>query len=537
MRRAPTARWLGICSAALLSACQGPSEGKGASGGGPAAETGSPGGDGVDSGLLDASLTLGAVQTCAEPLPGPAYTEQGAALGFLPRDSDDGSRLGGSSLAALDLDQDGDLDIVEARRGSIPRVYWREGAQFAPRTLLPAPADGRVRPLDLDNDGWIDLVQTDPDFWWRGGPRGIEPRQRLRIGDGELGVIDLLPLDLNHDGTLELFAAVQSMDEAPDPRRDGVLWGDLTEGWALEALPAPESAGNAAHASAIDWDQDGDLEVMVTNDMGGRFGGNQLWAAEDGWLLPRAAPGCLPTVSGMGQTFGDVDNDGDEDIYIGATFEPKLLRHEDDHSCVDLTVATGANPLVERAPSLGPMVWAAVFLDHDNDGRLDLLLTEGDLINPPGEGATLPAYPSPIDLLVQQPDGTFVDRGAALGLAREGSHRAALAEDLNEDGVLDLLVAETDRPLQVYLSTGCIAAAHLRIEAPEGTVARVQIDGVERFGVVRAEQGVGAWRSPSLHLGLGAAEAVDRIELRAPSGAMIAVDGPISTRRTLRWTP
>jgi hypothetical protein len=193
----------------------------------------------------------------------------------------------------------------------------------------------------------------------------------------------------------------------------------------------------------------------------------------------------------MGQAFGDVDNDGDEDLYVGATFEPKLLRHEDDHSCVDLTAATGANPLVERAPSLGPMVWAAVFLDHDNDGRLDLLLTEGDLINPPGEGDVLPAYPSPIDLLVQQPDGTFVDQGAALGLAREGSHRGALAEDLNDDGVLDLLVAEADRPLQVYLSTGCLAAAHLRIEAPEGTVARVQIDGLERFGVVRAEQGVG----------------------------------------------
>jgi hypothetical protein len=51
------------------------------------------------------------------------------------------------------------------------------------------------------------------------------------------------------------------MDAAPDPRRDGVLWGDLEAGWALEALPAPESAGNAAHASAVDWDQDGDLEV------------------------------------------------------------------------------------------------------------------------------------------------------------------------------------------------------------------------------------------------------------------------------------
>ncbi|MFM2245863.1 MAG: hypothetical protein RL071_1937 [Pseudomonadota bacterium] len=536
-RTARTALWIGLCAAAPLSACQRPGQAKIHDEADSSDGTNDDGGDGNNSGALDPALQLGPVQTCAAPLSSPAYVEQGEALGFLPRDVDDGSRLGGSSIAALDLDQDGDIDVVESRRGSIPRVYWREGAQFEDALLLTSPADGRVRPLDLDNDGWTDLVQTDPDFWWPGGPDGIGGSQRLRIGDGELSVIDLLPLDLNRDGTLELFAAIQSMDPSPDPRRDGVLWGDLEAGWALEALPAPESAGNAAHASAVDWDQDGDLEVMVTNDMGGRFGGNQLWAEDEGWFRLRAAPGCLPTVSGMGQAFGDVDNDGDEDLYVGATFEPKLLRHEDDHSCVDLTAVTRANPLVERAPSLGPMVWAAVFLDHDNDGRLDLLLTEGDLINPPGEGDVLPAYPSPIDLLVQQPDGTFVDQGASLGLAREGSHRGALAEDLNDDGVLDLLVAEADRPLQVYLSTGCLAAAHLRIEAPEGTVARVQIDGLERFGVVRAEQGVGAWRSPSLHLGLGAAEAVDRIELRAPSGAMIAVDGPISARRTLRWTP
>jgi hypothetical protein len=500
----------------------------GADGSGDAADGGDGGPDGP--------LVWGEVQACPSPLPGPTYAEHGADLGFLPRQENDGSHLAGSSLAVEDLDQDGDLDIVQAILGSPMTVYWAEGGAYRAEAVGLINERGRLTLEDVDQDGAIDLMAGP--IWWPSAPGGLGAEALLETFPRTLRPIDLLAGDFNGDALMDFFAAVSAPEGGPEDRRDAAVYADGAGGFRTEPIEGDDGTGNAAQASLVDWDGDGDLDVYLTNDMGAFFGGSRLYRADDGAFSSVPATGCLPTFAGMAHTFGDYDRDGDEDIFVGGTLDSLLLRREDSGGCVDFSAPLGADPLAARDPRTNPMVWAATFLDFDNDGRLDLLASEGDLYHPPGSGGlSLPAYDAPIDLLQQQEDGRFLAVGAALGLAETGSHRAVLAEDLNGDGVQELLVADVDDPLRLYLSTGCTAAAWLRVEAPPHTTVTVETAAGSWTAVTRRERGVGAAGPSAAHIGLGEVTEIDRVVLRPLRGEPLELEGPFSPRRTLRWTP
>lgn len=551
-RRGWALRWgacAGACWAALIAGCQSekaqpaddgvqqPADSGAADGGldgvGEASGDGGEGDGGGDGGAEEA-LSIGPVQSCAAPRSTVAYVEHSADLGFLRRDDDTDQHLAGSSLIVDDFDEDGDLDIVQGLEGSALRIYWAEGEGYRPEDLTPTSAMGRLRPFDGDGDGRTDVVTLSPPSIWARAEGGLAPGVDFRGFGARFRGMDAQPLDLNGDGAMDFFIPGNSPFDDPEARRDFVIFGSEGSEVRVEPLPGFEATGNAAQGSAIDWDGDGDLDVMVTNDMGFMFGGNRLWINEGGALSSAAAEGCLPTFSGMAHAFGDYDRDGVEDLFVGATLEGRLLRREADGTCIDYSRATGADPLLSRSRTMNPMIWSSAFLDFDNDGRLDLVHTEGDLYN--GEDG-LPRYEAPIDLMQQQADGTFVDVSAALGLSREGSHRAVVPDDLNGDGVLDLVVADVEAPLRLYLSTGCTAAAWLRVEAPEQTTVEVEAGDARWVAVARAEVSVSGFRRPLVHVGLGAVETIDRVTLRPLVGEPVVIEGPLEPRRALRWTP
>lgn len=498
------------------------------------ASDGGAAGDGGGGGEPPEALVLGPVQACAAPRAGVTYTEHGAELGFLGRAVWADQHLGDSSLIVDDIDHDGDLDIVQGLAGSPLRVYWADAGAYTPEDLTPTAQSSRLRHVDVDGDGHADLLQFHPLVVWPGAADGLAAPAPFE-GFGEpIRAFDAQPLDLNADGLLDYFIPGNSPEDDPEARRDRLVMGVAEGSPRLELLPGDEATGNAAQASALDWEGDGDLDVYVTNDMGAFYGGSQLWLNEGGTLAATSAAGCLPTLAGMAHAFGDYDRDGAEDIFVGATLEARLLRRLPDGTCIDFARALGADPLVARGRGTNPMIWSTAFFDHDNDGRLDLVHTEGDLYN--GEDG-LPRYDAPIDLMQQQPDGRFVDVGAAVGLARVGSHRAVVPEDLNGDGVLDLVVADVEDPLRLYLSAGCTAAAWLRVEAPEQTRVEVEAGGERWTAVARAEVSIGGFRRPLVHIGLGELAAIDRITLRPLVGAPVVIEGPIEPRRLIRWTP
>ena len=493
-------------------------------------------GDGTDTSTPEGPLHWGPVQSCARPAAIPSYVERSADAGFLPRAIDDSSHLGGSSLAVADFDEDGDLDIVQAMVGSPLTAYWSEDGAFRSEELDAPTVTGRLTVEDVNADGSLDLRSSDG-IWWQGGT-GLQLRGRAVELPALHFAVDLLADDANGDGALDYIGLVSSGSSDPEERRDWVLYGSSTGTPVAASIEGSDATGNAAQGSLVDWDHDGDLDVMVTNDMGAIFGGSRLYANTEGTFTSVSAPGCLPTFAGMAHTFGDYDRDGDEDIFVGGTFESLLLRREGDGGCVDFSAPLHADPLSTRDPRNNPMVWATTFLDFDNDGRLDILATEGDLYHPPGHpGPSLPVYEAAIDLLQQQEDGHFTDVGPALGLAQEGSHRAVVAEDLNQDGLQDLIIADVEAPLRLYTSTSCTANTWLRVEAPAHTKIEVEAGEDRWMAVARTERGVGAAGPSAVHLGLGATTSIDRIVLTPLQGEAIVLEGPFEPRRTLRWTP
>lgn len=125
---------------------------------------------------------------------------------------------------------------------------------------------------------------------------------------------------------------------------------------------------------------------------------------------------------GCGLAIGDYDGDGHDDLYFVNQLGPNALyRNRGDGTFVETTAAAGV--------VLGDRICTgATFADYDNDGDQDLFVTST-------RGGNV--------LFRNQGNGTFVDVTAAAGLTHVGHSQTAVFFDFDNDGLLDLFVANT----------------------------------------------------------------------------------------------
>lgn len=127
---------------------------------------------------------------------------------------------------------------------------------------------------------------------------------------------------------------------------------------------------------------------------------------------------------GRGSAWGDYDNDGDEDIVAVGTYQPHALyRNNGDGTFTNVAEQAGI-----ADPRGG---WGSLFADYDNDGYLDLYITRGGW-----SGA------AENTLYHNNGDGTFTDVTHAAGVADPQSSFCAAWADYNNDGYLDLYIAD-----------------------------------------------------------------------------------------------
>ena len=159
-----------------------------------------------------------------------------------------------------------------------------------------------------------------------------------------------------------------------------------------------------------------------------------------------------------GITIADVNNDGLVDIYVSKELyddKPELRRNK-------LYINKGDFTFEESSKKWGVDVSArtrhAVFFDYNNDGHLDLYL----LNQPPNPGSyskffgsdlTLPEYS--LQLFKNTGNNSFIDVTKEAGLNRTGFPNSVVASDLNQDGYVDLYVAnDFDAPDFLYYNNG-----------------------------------------------------------------------------------
>lgn len=170
---------------------------------------------------------------------------------------------------------------------------------------------------------------------------------------------------------------------------------------------------------------------------------------------------------GFGLVAGDFDNDGWPDLYVSNLGANRLYRNNGDGTFKDVAKAAGVD--LPTALTTG-----AAFGDYNHDGLLDLFVcgyAEFDPANPPRSGVDVPinyckfrgvdvmcgprGLPGTRDFLFRNNgDGTFVEVAEAAGVADKAGYYGFSPAwvDVNDDGWVDLVVANDSTPNYLYLN-------------------------------------------------------------------------------------
>ena len=219
----------------------------------------------------------------------------------------------------------------------------------------------------------------------------------------------------------------------------------------------------------FDYDSDGDADLYFVNsgpipqakqDVQQAHLGNVLYRNDgDGRFTDvTEISGTEDTGYGMAAAAGDIDNDGDADLYVANFGQDALYRNNGDGTFTDITEAAGIdNPL-----------WgiAAVYLDFDVDGDLDIfvvnyLVYELSMPVTTFKGIVGYGHPrsyegTPDVLYRNNGDGTFTNIAETAGVTNpaEGRGMAAIACDYNNDGLPDIYVANDTNRNFLYRNNG-----------------------------------------------------------------------------------
>jgi enediyne biosynthesis protein E4 len=165
----------------------------------------------------------------------------------------------------------------------------------------------------------------------------------------------------------------------------------------------------------------------------------------------------------MGVAVGDYNNDGLEDLYVVGVHGNTLYRNNGDGTFTDVTQAAGVSGLERQGHALWSV--AAAWLDYDNDGHLDLIVsnycdwTAGDDptcggLNPSDRAYCHPDMyrAEPVLLYHNNGDGTFTEDSAQAGLSKLlGKGMGIAVADYNGDGLPDVFIAnDNDRNMLIH---------------------------------------------------------------------------------------
>lgn len=258
-----------------------------------------------------------------------------------------------------------------------------------------------------------------------------------------------------------------------------------------------------------------------------RGGAEQLWAMAPTPRLYSEAEGWRrQSIWGMGIASRDIDGDGRAEVAL-TSMGDQLLQHRDPAvpgpRYLDAPYETGATahrPFTggDGRPSTG---WHAEFGDVDNDGRDDLFIAKGNVDQMPGM-----AMDDPNNLLMGQSDGTFREAAAEAGLASMARSRGAALVDLNLDGRLDVAVTNRRAALEIHENVteraGGFLLLRLRQPAPNPDAVGAFVEVRTAAGIQTREITVGGGHASghagTIHFGLGAAEAAS-VRVIWPDGA------------------
>jgi enediyne biosynthesis protein E4 len=444
----------------------------------------------------------------------------------------------GVSMGAVwgDYDNDGWEDLFLYRYGQ-PQLFRNDsGRAFVPAgTGLPRHVNANSATwLDYDRDGRLDLFLAgywpdDVDLWklqtTRIMPESFEyanngGRKYLLRNQGNgafedvtstLGInsrrwtLAVVAADLFGTGYPDLFLSNDYGVSELFTNRGGKRFEDI--GGETGVGRAPKSGMNASLGDVFN---DGRLSIYKTNisEPGQLVQGNDLWVPESRGSGRTEFQNMATTLGvdlggwSWGSQFGDLNNDGSQDLYLVNGY---ISAGERSSYWYDFSViAVGHSSIIADAAN-----WPAM------------------------KGRSLSGYQRK-RVWINDGFGNFTDVAQAVGATDTNDGRAVALADLRNTGVLDVIVANQRGPLLIYENTVAPGRHWIQFEL-EGTAsnrsaigARVELhwNGHLQAQEVTAATGFSAQNQRWLHYGLGETRTVDRVVIRWPSGTQQTIANP-----------
>jgi len=506
----------------------------------------------------------------------------------------------GAAVSIVDFDRDGwpDIYVTNSGEGSKNALYRNMGdgtfKDVAPElgvADINQPGTGVSMGAvwgDYDNDGYEDLFLYKwgkPELYHNDQGKGF-----TRVTDQAglpswLNANTAVWLDYDGDGLLDLFIGGYYSEEVN-------LWHLQTTKMMPESFEYAKNGGRkylfhnlgngrfddvtekmgihsrrwALAASAADLRGKGHPDLFIAND----YGVSELYFNDGSQFHEvgqQTGVGFSPK-SGMNVAFGDVFNRGNLAVYVSNISEDGVLI-QGNNLWVPKEGTSGnavqyENLARDMGVELGGWSFGAQFGDLNNDGTLDLYVTNGyvsldrnknywydfskiaggnstiiaDAKNwPPMEGRSLSGYQHK-KVWINDGAGKFVDVAQSVGVTDTYDGRSIALADFWHRGVLDMVVANQRGPLLLYKNTVASESQWIEFDL-EGTKsnrsaigAQVTLywDGQQQVQVVSGGSGFCSQNQRQLHFGLGKNPKIEKAVIHWPSGKIQTIDNPLANQ-------
>jgi enediyne biosynthesis protein E4 len=477
----------------------------------------------------------------------------------------------GAGVAINDLDNDGDLDIALANLGAPNTLLWNEGDLKFRTQSLGQGAARAVNSVDVEGDGWPDLVFTQrlakPSYWRNTGQAGEQ-----RFGAGVLAEVNN-PLysmdwgDLDQDGDLDLVAGSYDTELR---KEKGAIFD--YQGGGVGVFVYTQQAGvfigerlaEAADALTIalpDLNGDRWLDILVGNDFDRP---DYAWLRVDnGWQA--ATPFQRTSENTMSFDLGDIDNNGSTEIFATdmkpyqqnvatlAQWLPMMdkMTHPttsgDPQRTENVLQVRGAdsryrNQGYNRLLDATGWSWSSKFGDLDNDGFLDIYVVNGMIAA--GLFSHLPNNELVEENVALRNDGTgHFTPTPEWGLGSTASGRGMSMGDLDSDGDLDIVINNLGSPAQLFENQLCGGQGLLvDLRWPEsrnpfaiGAQLTLHTSAGAYYRTLRAASGYLSGDPTRVHFGLPTTTTIQQLAVRWPDGAASTIE-PITPQTLVTVT-
>jgi enediyne biosynthesis protein E4 len=510
----------------------------------------------------------------------------------------------GASVSIVDFDRDGwpDIYVTNSAIGSKNALYrnmhdgtFKDVAGELGIADVNQPGTGVSTGAvwgDYDNDGYEDLFLIKwgrPELFHNDQGHGFTRVTQSAGLPPWINANTAIWFDYDGDGLLDLFVGgyysedidlwhlttTRIMPESFEYAKNGgrkYLFHNLGNGKFEEvsAKVGIDSRRWALAAAAADLRGTGHPDLFVAND----YGVSELYF-NDGRQFhevgEKTGIGFAPK-SGMNAAFGDILNQGRYAVYVSNISEDGILIQGNNLWVPKEGTAGDAvkyqNLARDFGVELGGWSFGAQFGDLNNDGTLDLYLTNGyisldrnrsywydfskvaggnstiigDARNWPAfEGRSLSGYQSK-RVWLNDGAGKFVEVAQAVGATDTYDGRSVALVDLWNRGVLDAVVANQNGPLLLYKNTVAPENEWIEFEL-EGTSAQngsnrsaigAQVtlywNGQRQVQEVSGGSGFAAQNDRRLHFGLGRDPHIEKAVIRWPSGKVQTIDKPAANQ-------